>query len=523
MTPKRSLFVGVLIAVLAGIPGVLAQDTEELLKSGLAQLRAGDYQAAWESFDAAAAGAPRHGGARMLRGMAENRLGRHGDALISLTEAESLGLANPQLDFETGWAAVESGLWDRAIAALERHEAAKPGNAKTAEFLARARAGKGEYDAAVALFEEAMRRDPAVRPSALYHLAYLEMQRGDRAAADAYLERLFAEVPDSPLARSLAERLEATREAQRRGAARRQAAAEPTKPWRVGASAALGHNDNVLALPDGMPVPAGGGSRSSLLVSYAADLRYDWRLGDADVLSAGYVLGGAEYFDVAAADYNDHTLFGNWSHALTSDLDLAGRLGYGRTIVDGDSFRTTYSLGASLAYRVGAGALVDFGYGAVISDYDREPADALQDRDALTHTVSVTLNGNMTGKLPGDPLLRLGLAHAWNNAEGRNFDYRAFTVFLSASASLPHDLTLAGSGAISTHGYVHLNSFAFDGVSLFAFDRDDNVKIGSLRLSRPIVDGVEVFLSYRRIDNESNIGFFEYTQDTWSLGLQARF
>lgn len=522
MTPKRSLLVGVLIVLLAGVPGVLAQDTGALLKSGLAQLRAGEYQAAWESFDAAAAGAPGHGGARLLRGMAENRLGRHGDALRSLGEAESLGVAVPQLDFESGWAAVEIGLWDRAITALERHEAAKPGNAKTAEFLGRAHAGKGEYDSAVALFEDAMRRDPAVRPSALYHLAYLEMQRGDRAAADATLERLFAEVPDSPLARALAERLEATSEARRRGAARREAAGEPAKPWRAGAAVAYGHNNNVLALPDAMPVPPGGGSRGSYLVSYAADLRYDWRLGDADVLSAGYVLGGAEYFD-SAGDYNDHTLFGNWSHALSGDLDLAGRLGFGKTLVDGSSFRTTYSLGASLAYRLGARAVVDFGYGAVISDYDREPADARQDRDANTHTLSVTLTGNLTGLFPGDPLLRLGLAHAWNRAAGSNFDYRATSIFVSASASLPLELTLDASAAISSHGYVHLNSFAFDGIRLFAFDRDDNVKIGSLRLSRPIVDGVDVFLSYRRIDNKSNIGFFDYTQDSWSLGLRARF
>lgn len=298
-------------ALVAATTAVNAQSSAQILTDGLSALQAGDYQAAYKKFNAVEQGDPNRGPALLMRAMAENRLGRHGEALISTLEAKFLGVKTPQLDFETGWAAVQMELWDEAVAALQRFEAAKPGKAKTAELLGRAHMGLGHPDQAKGYLEEAMRRDPAIKASALYHLAYLERVRGNAAAVAAYLERLFTEAPDSELARSLKQAKVKIEEERRSGAGRRA-----DKPWSVG-------------------------------------------------------------------------------------LDIFG--------------------------------------------------------------------------------------------------------------------------AYSNINYDNPNRLAFDGITLFAFARDDEYATAGLRLSRPVVEGVELFGSYRYSENTSNIVSYNYDQNVWSLGLQARF
>lgn len=301
------------------------QSAQNHLKEGFSLLQAKDHEAALDRFQKAVEAEPSNGGDLLLKGMAENRLSRHGDALLSINRAERLGVRSPQLDFEKGWAAVGVDLWNEAIVSLERYEKAKPGNAKAAELLGRAYIAKGAYDKASAALHEAIRRDPAVKPTALYYLAFLERARGETKEADAYLETLFREAPQSPLARALKGRIGEVRELQRRGAERRRAAA---RPWRVGGSLALGYSDNVLLLPDGdLNLPSDVTSNQSRFVAFSADPRYDWRLDAESVVSAGYVLQGTKYFSVSEADYHDHVAYVDYTRRLSPDLGITGRAG----------------------------------------------------------------------------------------------------------------------------------------------------------------------------------------------------
>ena len=210
-----------------------SQSFRDLLGQGLALMAAKDYEAALERFQAILETRPSSGGTLVLRAMAENRLGRHGDAFASVTRAERLQTKSPQLDFEKGWAAVGLQRWDVGLASLERYEKSNPGNAKTAELMGRAYIARGEYDKASELLQEAIRRDPAVKSTALYYLAFLEQARGKDEAADAYTERLLREAPQAPLARSLKGKIGEIRRLQRRGAAGPSTAA---KPWGIGGS-----------------------------------------------------------------------------------------------------------------------------------------------------------------------------------------------------------------------------------------------------------------------------------------------
>ena len=202
----RCLALAVLVFTLALAPRLsAAQSTRELLEEGLALLGARDYAAALEKFEAAGETDP---APRILvfRGVALNLLGRHREALQMLSSADEAGVVLPQLDFELGWSALRLGLWRVAADRLERFEKAKPGGAKTAEFLGRASFGLGRYDQAEAQLDEALRRNPALTPSVRFYRALIAQARGDPARAGEELRAL--EAVSEPLAAALRGELE---------------------------------------------------------------------------------------------------------------------------------------------------------------------------------------------------------------------------------------------------------------------------------------------------------------------------
>ena len=181
-------------------------ESRALIEEGAAALETRGTEAALDRFEAAALADPKDAAALFFQGVALNRLGRPEDALSRLSEAAAMGARNPDLDFETGWSLVALGRWQDAIAALEDYEAAHPGRGKVSEFLGRAHLALGQHAEAEKRLFEAMRRDEALRPTVLFHMALLEQARGNSPAARAYLKTLIADAPDSPFTRALIQR-----------------------------------------------------------------------------------------------------------------------------------------------------------------------------------------------------------------------------------------------------------------------------------------------------------------------------
>ncbi|MFQ5939594.1 MAG: tetratricopeptide repeat protein [Alphaproteobacteria bacterium] len=508
-------------------PAMAQQAVPELLREGLELLRARDYAPALEKFTAATEVDPSAGGAWLLKGMAENRLGLAASALLSLERARALEVAPPRIDFEMGWAQVELFLFEPAVEHLERYEAARPGEAKTSEFLGRAYMGLDRFDEAEAQFKEAIRRDPAVKATVLYRLAQLERARENDEAAAAYLRRLLEEAPEAPLAVTIREELARL--------------APPPRPWHVGGAVSYGFNDNVLAVPNALVLPTDVTTSQSHFIAFSADARYDWWITRRDVLTPGYVFSGVEYDDVDTADFQDHLFYLNYAHGLGPNLEAAGRISYARTIVNGSGLRDELALRPSVAWRAFRGATIEAAYRFADSDYFTTPTSTARNRDSRTHTAS--LSGFYT--IPNPPVpawarlgydgplpvnLRFGYAATVNAANGTDFDFIAHTISPGINLTLPYEVILDLSFTFTDTNFDKRNSLASTAGTLFAFARDDGRKVYRAGLSRVIYEGsaaefiprVEAFGEFRRTANISNIPFFEYDQTIWSFGLRAR-
>ena len=439
--------------------------------------------------------------------MALNRLGRHREALLGLWIADGAGVVLPLLDFELGWSAVSLGLWRVAAERLERFEEAKPGGAKTVEFLGRAYLGLGRLDEAEAQLREALRRDPDVKPTVLYYLALVDQARGDSTAAQEELQTLLGLAPGSPLVPSLRDSL-----------ARVARLARAEKPWRVVVSVGGGYNSNVIGLGDGLPLPVDISDQEAAFGRALLDATYAWRLTESDVVTVGYNFQADVYErSLSSFDLIDQNIFAELRHQIRRDFSLGLRVSDEFTLLGGDSFRNQVVIRPSLAYRVTDWAVAELAYGFGVGDYFFT-TPAVQDRDNTSHTL--TLTGYFT--VPDTELqARLGYYLSKNSAEGADFDFSSHGVTLGLSHPLPKDAVIEAYYSHSFNDYDNPNSLA--GPAGFAFARDDDVDRLTAKILIPITDPVHLHLRLDFIDNDSNIKFFKYDQHVLSAGLVVQF
>jgi tetratricopeptide (TPR) repeat protein len=200
---------GMLIGILAfSSIATASPESRQLILQGHADMAAGNYEESLKKFVAASKADPKDAEALYFEGAALNRLGRFEQALSRLERAGAMGFKGPGLPFDTGWALLRLGRWIDSIVQLEQFEKAVPGRGKTSEFLGQAYFGLKQYDRAEAKLKEALQRDPELKPTALLHLALVEMERKNNEAAARYIETLLRETPDSPIAKTPKHQLE---------------------------------------------------------------------------------------------------------------------------------------------------------------------------------------------------------------------------------------------------------------------------------------------------------------------------
>jgi tetratricopeptide (TPR) repeat protein len=193
-----------------GISAIAAASPQsrQLILGGHADMEAGKYEESLQKFHDASKADPKDSEAFYFGGAALNRLGRFNEALPLLERASVMGFRGVGLTFDSGWALLRLGRWADAAAQLEHFERLVPGRGKTSEFLGQAYFGLKQYDRAAAKLNEAIQRDPNVKPTALFYLAALEEERKNPEAARRHLETLQREAPNSAIAQTLRQQLE---------------------------------------------------------------------------------------------------------------------------------------------------------------------------------------------------------------------------------------------------------------------------------------------------------------------------
>lgn len=194
-----------LVAGVAISPGSAAANdrVDGLLNTGMAQLDAGEYEAALTTFEAAIGIDPMDGRAPYLRGVALNQLGRFTDAANNFAAFVRSGGQHPRLDLDYGTALVHAGQTDTGLTMLKSYAASHPEDPAARLMIGRAHIANEDWRAAVGVLEP-LRGDPVFSPAALFHLGLAEAGHGNDEKAEAYGNQLLEQYPDSAEAKALA-------------------------------------------------------------------------------------------------------------------------------------------------------------------------------------------------------------------------------------------------------------------------------------------------------------------------------
>jgi hypothetical protein len=505
---RARLFTGLLSAILVlSAPGAYSQGGYlEWLNQGLELLQARRFDEALVLMDEAIAG---HGDPQfhLLRGVALNRLQRPAEALISLRQAQAAGLDLPRLDFELGMAAVHLRAYALAQERLLRYEKLRPGEARNALLLGRAHLGLRQLDEAQHWYQETRTREPALEAHILDGLARVEAARGDLKAAHEHREALESRASGSPLALGLAQDLGPVR-----------------SPWSLSASITPGYNDNVLLTPDGPALPTDVSDTESLYLGLTGNVSYRYQLTPTDALIPSYALQAGSHADVHSADYLTQSLGLGFEHIFSQKLEGSVSLSGQDSRVDGNGFSTGLGLNLALTHRTSSALVLSAGYSFANINYDDDPALGAAVRDARHHALSLTSYLQLPRIAGLDSRLQAGVNYAINSSNGSDYDQKTLGLNLGLSVNLPWRLVLDTRVNFTRSDYDNPNSVAASpALAQFAFARDDRRSGFSLRLSRPLGDGLVAFATYERSRNDSNIQSFDYTQNIWNAGLRLRF
>lgn len=502
-----------LVLISIGLPPAIAgPETDKMVNDAVAAMRATAYEDAARAAQKAIDLSPDDRRGWLLKGMAENRLGRFADATVALGKAGDLGVDTPQIDFERGWAAVSLEQWQDAVTYLTRFEVARPGDAKTSELLGRAYFGRGEYDLAETHLTEALTRNPDRTSIAnLFLVRIAGLRDGVDGATDKLLE-IATQEPDSALGQGII-----------RNAARTMAIERVTKrlskPWFVTVSGSGGYSDNVIGLPEGAILPAEISTRSSQFIQTGLDAGYAWQVGEDGGVSVGYSLLLTNYLDLSDFNSQNHFFRAAYQHRVRDDVLAGLNVFAGADAVDNDVLLMRAGVSPSVSYAWRPDNVSTVSYTISRNDYRVVPPLPTFDRDGVTRTVSASHRVQF-----GDSLtISGGLLHATNDANGDDFDYESNAVQAQARVIFPQDITAVGSFATTAVRYQNLNSQAGAG---FGFKRRDSIRNLGFDVSRPFdIAGreVEAFARHSVTINDSNLAVFTYKQRTSSVGLRVTF
>ena len=494
-------FLVFLVFLLPLTDALAAQQPRALVAEGISAMERMDYRAALSKFSAAVKADFNDWEAVFFEGMAQNRLGNYDMALPTLQLAAKKGYTSPEMDFELGWAHMGLKSYMKARESFEKYEAASPGKGQTSEFIGRCQLALGRLEQAEASFNEALRRDPALKPTVELYLAGLEGRRKNKDAAEAHLREAMG--TDSSVGRAL----------RSEGLGVRRAETAPEKPFSFSLSILAGYNDNVIALGNTTPLPSDISRKDDLFTRGNLNLGYGVSGADSRV-GAGYSLTADAYNGITTANTTDNYLFVDYQRLYNDNLSGAFRVSDEFTQVGGHNFRNQIGGRLALTRRVTQSSAAEAAYAHYESNYFAQTAVDSQNRGGGSDVVSLLYNFNMDGKPQGS----LGYAHTWNRAKGADFDFQEDSFPVRIGYSLPGGINGEISYAYTMDNYDNPNSLTVDKPA-----RRDNVNSFSLLLSKSFEKQSNVFVQYQGIHAGSNIAFYSFDQNVWFAGVSAAY
>jgi tetratricopeptide (TPR) repeat protein len=533
------LWIGLLAPALCAIPAY----AESLRERALRLAREGRCEAALADLASARAEAPRDAEVAGLEGLCELRLRRYGDAVESLEAAVAAAPDRADLELALAMARFHA---DDVAGAAQALAAAKAleSDAEYQLYAGMVRLAQGDAAGAAAALERARSLDAArVEPVASYYLGLALAARQEREQAGAALRRVtdaWAGTDWSTEAARALARLEQ---------------GEGRMLWgAVGAGVA--YDDNVALRGRDAPLPRDISGEDDVLGVWTANAGAElWKWGGGTLGAMASYRGTTH---VELSDFDAHfpsaTLW--LDQALGASLNGRLRYDFGYAWEGGHPFVSTNGLLGSLERGWGRFGRTEVFAQGYFDDYYFSSDDVVdgpaagpgspcadptapcgpagldehhaRERDGTGVSVGIahTLPLSLEALWLRGASLSGGYRYTVFDSDGREYSYDAHELHLGFAATLPAALVLDVVAAYTLRPYRHPSTFpdpndVVDGVEypLSHAKRDEATTRFELGLSRSFGDHTSVSVTYRYLDNHSNVDVFDFDQNVVGVSI----
>jgi tetratricopeptide (TPR) repeat protein len=498
------VYLGLGIVMLALVVPSVSRAQELLFSKGLAEFNAERYEAALDLFTQANKADPKNATVLYYLGLTQVRVNDLQSALTSFQEVVRVDPTFEKVHYDLGLVLYNLGNYEEALKEFQRAEKQEPDRAMLQYYQGYIYYLTNEFEKSLPYFAKAGELDPGLAQTAYFFsaMAYLKMQQTDKSQEE--FQKTVDLDPTSELAVAAKSYLE------------RLAEREVPKKWSLDASISYQYDDNVVLEPSSgssaTRISDDSDNRTVLFViaDYNMVTRPTWGL------TARYSLYQSIHETLHDYDIQNHQggLF-YFYRGKVMDTPYRLRLGYKytNTLLDENRYMESQEIGGTVDLVPGANLLTRLRYRFRDSDYHFSITRPSADRDGINNLVGLSQYFFFAGR---KGFLRLAYAFDYDSTTGSNWDYEGHEV----NATLHFPFLLRSSMELTT-GYYNQD---YDNTDTFFLNKreDEEVTYGA-SIIKEFGKRYMVDLRFTRIENDSNISFYEYDRNIWALTVSASF
>jgi len=377
-----------------------------------------------------------------------------------------------------------------------------------------------EYSTALESAEPCLKSQEPEYPALFFEAAWAAYKIEDNQKAKEYLGQYQKRTPDDDRASILNELINEAKIAKSTSDSAYDPPATNTD-FLLRAGLFSGYNDNVIGLPDDYSLYDNLSDSEAAFLGLRVNAKYQLPTPSKNKMSVSYDL--TTKFYESLSDYNSqfHRLSARYQHRFSKKL--GGRLNteFNNYLVGGDQLRHQYVMSGGLLFKPSWRLRLMLDVALTFDDYKLPVTYKPLRRDARSRQVYGTVEKSFTASRIS---LKSGLGT--KDAEGNEYDndfWYINAMYTKWFSSI--DSSVISGRPVARLSWLYRNE-DYENLSLFLQAKQtqerDVQQIG-LYLGVPLIERKTIYISYRYTDQDSNIPFYEYAQNSISFGLNGIF
>ena len=500
------------LLALPPIAGHTAENTNVDLEYAQGVLAYGnrDYLEALDQLRQAVALAPDNPDVQFYLGLTLTRIGEFEEAISALERTLQLDASKRYVHYHLGLAYFQAARYEPALGHFEDAIQFDPQKATAHFFLGYTHYQLKQYTQALPAFEQAQVLDPALATRAQYYrgLTFYALERD--AQAQTMLKAVATAEPTSSFGTQAQQYLEAI-----------ASRARDRQLIQAQGVVSFQYDDNVTIADDDLISRESDGRTVFAVVGRFLPVRTTpWRVG------IEYSLFQSLHFDLSAFDLQSHTAKG-FARFKLSRMTWHTALDYTYTGLDNDRFSEAFTVQPGVTVqqtdRLFAVVLVRYRHSNYFNQFIPPGQQDVRDRDGWQVQPGIDQYVLFNRRRS---YVRLSYHFGASRNDGSDWEYDSHQIGLGLHTPVGWGIDLEVDGAYRRRNYLHVNSFDAGQLAVLDVDlreREDDRFTASVVLKRDLGRYLILSVGYAHTSNGSNIDFFEYNRNIWSVALTGRY